>query len=158
VDSVYAASRYALDELAKTPGQPGGSEHFHLLRGQPDDEVSRFAIEQQSDIVVLGSVGRRGISGLLIGETAEEILSRIECGVFCVKPDGFVSPLRFDSTRVDPSSSYPTRELSAAGSQPPAPHSPALAGPEPIAAVPPRRRTVVPNAALGRRRPTSGAF
>jgi nucleotide-binding universal stress UspA family protein len=157
VDSVYAASRYALDELERTPGQPAGSEHFHLVRGQPEDEIPRFAVEQQSDVVVLGSVGRRGISGLLIGETAEEILSRIECGVFCVKPDGFVSPLRFDSTRVDRASSSSTRELSAAGSAPPAPHIPALAGPEPIAAVPPRRRTVVPNATLGRRRPTSGA-
>lgn len=41
----------------------------------------------------MGSVGHAGVRGLLMGERAEEILSRVDCGVLAVKPDGFVSPL-----------------------------------------------------------------
>jgi nucleotide-binding universal stress UspA family protein len=45
------------------------------------------------DVVVMGSVGRSGIPGLLIGNKAEKILTTINCTVLTVKPDGFVSPI-----------------------------------------------------------------
>jgi universal stress protein E len=42
----------------------------------------------------MGTVGRAGIAGLLIGNTAEKILHQVECSVMTVKPDGFVSPVK----------------------------------------------------------------
>ena len=45
------------------------------------------------DLVVMGTAGRSGISGLVIGNTAEAILSQLRCALLAVKPDSFVSPV-----------------------------------------------------------------
>ena len=68
-------------------------ETHHLLRGQPELVIPDFSRNEHIDAIVLGSAGKTGIAGLLVGEMAEEILSRVQCGVFCIKPDGFVSPV-----------------------------------------------------------------
>jgi len=64
-----------------------------LVRGSAEEEITRYAAANRIDLIVMGSLGRSGIRGLLIGEMAEEILSRVDCGVLCIKPDGFKSPL-----------------------------------------------------------------
>ena len=43
--------------------------------------------------VVMGTMGRTGIAGLLVGNTAESILKRVACSVLTVKPEGFVPPV-----------------------------------------------------------------
>ena len=45
------------------------------------------------DTVVMGTMGRTGIAGLLVGNTAESILKRVACSVLTVKPEGFVPPV-----------------------------------------------------------------
>ena len=40
-----------------------------------------------------GSVGRSGMSGVLMGNTAEQILDGVECSVLVTKPEGFESPI-----------------------------------------------------------------
>jgi nucleotide-binding universal stress UspA family protein len=80
------------DVLAIAPRSDVPEEH-HLLRGEPQEVIPEFAARKGVDAIVMGSLGRGGIAGLLIGEMAEEILSRVQCGVFCVKPDGFVTPV-----------------------------------------------------------------
>jgi universal stress protein E len=42
---------------------------------------------------VMGTLGRAGIGGILIGNTAETILNRIDCSVMAIKPRGFVTPV-----------------------------------------------------------------
>lgn len=44
----------------------------------------------------MGSVARTGISGLIMGNTAERILGSLPCSVITVKPEGFVSPIGLD--------------------------------------------------------------
>lgn len=65
-----------------------------VLYGDPDEIIPNYAKEKHMDIVVMGSVARTGIPGLLIGNTAEKIVSAIETSVVAVKPDGFVSPIK----------------------------------------------------------------
>lgn len=44
--------------------------------------------------VVMATLGRSGIPpGLLIGNTTETILHKVECAVLALKPAGFVSPV-----------------------------------------------------------------
>jgi universal stress protein E len=45
-------------------------------------------------LVVLGTVGRQGISAALIGNTAEHVIDKLNCDVLAIKPDGFVSPVK----------------------------------------------------------------
>ena len=46
-----------------------------------------------ADLIALGTVGRSGIKGLLLGNTAEKVLGTCDCSILTVKPDGFVSPI-----------------------------------------------------------------
>ncbi len=48
------------------------------------------------DLVVMGTVARGGLAGLLIGNAAERMLRKLPCSVLAVKPDGFVSPVRLE--------------------------------------------------------------
>jgi nucleotide-binding universal stress UspA family protein len=41
----------------------------------------------------MGTVARTGISGLIIGNTAEAILNQLTCSVPAIKPPGFQTPV-----------------------------------------------------------------
>ena len=43
------------------------------------------------------SLGRTGMAGLLIGETAESLNRSVRCSVLVVKPPGFVSPVQLET-------------------------------------------------------------
>lgn len=66
----------------------------HLLRGDACEELIRCVNQGGYDVLVLGTVARTGLSGLLIGNTAEALINRVECSVLAVKPSGFVTPLQ----------------------------------------------------------------
>lgn len=66
----------------------------YVLSGNPNVEIKKQAKKLQSDLVVMGTVARTGVSGFLIGNTAELILENIECSVLALKPEGFVSPVK----------------------------------------------------------------
>ncbi|MFG0289007.1 MAG: universal stress protein, partial [Rhodopirellula sp. JB044] len=52
------------------------------------------ADEVEADLMVMGTVCRTGIAGVLIGNTAETVLSDINCSLLALKPEGFQSPVR----------------------------------------------------------------
>lgn len=68
--------------------------HTHLIKDDPVHCIPNFAEENNIDVVIMGTVGRSGIPGLLIGNTAETILKTINSSVITVKPIGFESPIR----------------------------------------------------------------
>jgi universal stress protein E len=43
--------------------------------------------------VVMGTVARTGVPGFIMGNTAETILSQIDCSVLAIKPPGFTTPV-----------------------------------------------------------------
>lgn len=66
----------------------------HKLRGRPENLISRFIEEHAVDILVMGTVARSGISGFIIGNTAENIMQKVGCSLLALKPNGFVSPVK----------------------------------------------------------------
>ncbi len=48
------------------------------------------------DLVVMGTVSRGGVAGLLVGNTAERLLGHLDCSLLTVKPDDFVCPVTLD--------------------------------------------------------------
>jgi nucleotide-binding universal stress UspA family protein len=66
----------------------------HIFWGNPNIEIPKQSKRLQSDLIVMGTVARTGVSGFIIGNTAELILENIECSVLAFKPDGFVSPVK----------------------------------------------------------------
>ena len=65
------------------------SPRFHLPKGSAKKMIPRLATELRADLVVMGTIARTGISGLIIGNTAEAILDQLSCSVLAIKPPGF---------------------------------------------------------------------
>ena len=65
----------------------------HLRTGHPDAVIEKFIDERDIDLLVMGSVARSGVSGIVVGNTAEKILSRVNCSVMTLKPTGWQSPI-----------------------------------------------------------------
>ncbi|HET9950112.1 MAG TPA: universal stress protein [Longimicrobiales bacterium] len=87
-ESLMRSAAPVRDRVAET--------QMFLRRGWPDDVIPEFAVAEGVDLVVMGSVARSGISGFLIGNTAERVLRKLTCSVLTVKPDDFVSPVRLE--------------------------------------------------------------
>ncbi|WP_105189566.1 universal stress protein UspE [Pseudoalteromonas sp. T1lg48] len=78
-------------ELGK---QFGIAEHHqHVEEGLPEDVLPRLAKKLDSELVVIGTVGRTGFSAALVGNTAEHVIDSLDCDVLALKPDGYRSPL-----------------------------------------------------------------
>ncbi len=69
---------------------------FHLPKGPAKKMIALVAAELRADLVVMGTVARTGISGLIIGNTAETILDQLTCSVLAIKPPGFKTPVKLD--------------------------------------------------------------
>lgn len=92
----HAAER-ALDELLKKYDLSKLNAKVHLLKGPASQVIAQLAAEEQVELMVMGTVGRSGIDGVLIGNTAEQVLSKVYCSVLALKPDGFITPITCDT-------------------------------------------------------------
>jgi nucleotide-binding universal stress UspA family protein len=70
------------------------SPSYHLTKGPAKKMIPRLAAELEADLVVMGTIARTGISGLIIGNTAEAILDQLSCSVLAIKPPGFKTPVK----------------------------------------------------------------
>ncbi|MEO1192661.1 MAG: universal stress protein [Pseudomonadota bacterium] len=64
-----------------------------MLPGHARTAIPEFAEAQQVELIIMGTVGRTGVRGLIIGNTAEAILNQVHCAVMAVKPPGFQTPI-----------------------------------------------------------------
>ncbi len=89
-----------LDLLVKEMNEILGKEtvqylhpQLHLVKGKPYKEIPLMAEKHDIDLIVMGTVGRIKIPGLIIGNTAESILEQVQCSVLAIKPKGFKTPV-----------------------------------------------------------------
>jgi universal stress protein E len=61
----------------------------HLEEGDPASAVVKAARTLRADLLVMGTVARGGVAGLIMGNTAEKILGQVRCSVLAIKPDDF---------------------------------------------------------------------
>jgi universal stress protein E len=96
--SLRAQHQQSLDALiSRFKSMP--AENVHLLEVEASAEIPAFLSRNHIDLLVLGTVARRGIAGFFLGNTAEVILNKVECSVLAVKPAGFVSPVKSQSRK-----------------------------------------------------------
>ncbi len=60
----------------------------------PAETITSEVDRIDPDVVVMGTVSRSGISGILVGNTAERLMGRIRRSMLTVKPADFVTPVR----------------------------------------------------------------
>lgn len=65
----------------------------HLACGAPSVAIQELVERLGAGLLVMGSVSRGGIAGLLLGNTAERLLDRVSCSLLTIKPRDFVSPV-----------------------------------------------------------------
>jgi nucleotide-binding universal stress UspA family protein len=82
----------AFDDLLTSCGGEA-SWNTHLLEGAAPDAVMGLMKRKRINLLVMGTVARTGIAGLLVGNTAEQLIDDVRCSVIAVKPPGFVSPV-----------------------------------------------------------------
>jgi universal stress protein E len=59
----------------------------------PDEGILKFIGAHPIDLLVMGTIGRTGLAGVMIGNTAERILPELRCSLLAVKPKDYVSPV-----------------------------------------------------------------
>jgi nucleotide-binding universal stress UspA family protein len=87
-----AAHRRQLQAAIEYAGLEPGSYALHLVHGTPHEEIVRHVRREGIQLLVIGTVRRARITGLLIGSTAETVLEQVDCSVLAVKPDAFIPP------------------------------------------------------------------
>lgn len=68
----------------------------HFSKGIPGKLIPEIVGQNQIDLIVMGTLCRTGIEGYFIGNTAENILQKVDCSILAVKPEGFESPVRLE--------------------------------------------------------------
>lgn len=67
--------------------------HLHVEEGPADVLIPQMAHKLQASVTVIGTVARTGLSGALIGNTAEVVLDSLEGDVLVLKPDEIIDHL-----------------------------------------------------------------
>ncbi len=69
-------------DLAKYAGIE--RDHAHVAEGPPEKVISEVAAELDADLVIIGTVARKGITGVTIGNTAERVLDQLDADVMTI--------------------------------------------------------------------------
>jgi len=64
---------------------------IHILKGSPKKLIPKLANDLDAGLVIMGTVCRTGIPGLIIGNTAETVMNKLNCSILAIKPQNFVS-------------------------------------------------------------------
>jgi universal stress protein E len=74
--------------LAAMAGEFGIPARNILIKaGQPDRVIPSMAARLKVDTVVMGTVGRTGMAGKVLGNTAEQVLQRLRTSMLALRPD-----------------------------------------------------------------------
>ncbi len=68
----------------------------HIEVGSPEEVILDLIESETVDLMVIGSVGRSGISAMLLGSTAERLVSTADSSLMIIKPDDFICPVKVD--------------------------------------------------------------
>jgi nucleotide-binding universal stress UspA family protein len=91
-------SEFVLDDTAKTAERHLEEfarshdirSHYGLTlavrRGNPYDEITRYAKEENVDLIVMATHGRTGLAHALLGSVAEKVVQHADIPVLTIKP------------------------------------------------------------------------
>ena len=88
-DALYteleASAKKELERFGCEEMQSLKDTEFTLLRGVPYEEILKFAKENNFDLIVIGTHGRKGLDRVLFGSTAERVVRNASCPVLTVR-------------------------------------------------------------------------
>lgn len=82
--------------------QFGIDEKFtHVEKGLPEEVIPDLAEHLRAGVVVLGTLGRTGLSAAFIGNTTEHVIDHLKCDLLAIKPEGFNCPVESNEDSAD---------------------------------------------------------
>jgi universal stress protein E len=91
------AAHQGITSLLDTGTKRLADVRVEVVKGEPQNVIPTAAASEHADVIVMGSMGRNGLAGIFMGNTAERVLRRWHGSVVVVKPLGFVSPVTLES-------------------------------------------------------------
>ena len=89
-----------IDKLLASNGLKDIISRLHLPRKMNAPKaIVKLVKNKAIDLLVMGTVCRTGLPGFFIGNTAEKVLSEVNCSVLTVKPKGFVTPVTLEDKK-----------------------------------------------------------
>ena len=92
-DDLAATGRANVKSALRKLPKPLNEEQLRFRKGNPAQVIKDYAIEVDADLIVMGTLARVGVPGMLIGNTAESVLRTVRSAVLTIKPKAFVSPV-----------------------------------------------------------------
>lgn len=86
VEDALSRAERGLETLVEAHATGPTVTRCHLLSGSARDVIPEFAEDRGFDLVLVGTLGRTGIAGEILGETAEMILRGVRCSVLAIAP------------------------------------------------------------------------
>ena len=79
----------AREHILAVPGVSALRERAHTVvtRDTPERLILTAVEERDPDLVVMGTISRAGVSGILVGNTAERLLHKLDCSLLTIKPE-----------------------------------------------------------------------
>jgi nucleotide-binding universal stress UspA family protein len=93
IETTRQAEEDALALFVKPFTEQLNDASVNCVYGEPEEAIARYVESHGIDVVVMGTVARTGVAGLLMGNTAERVLQRLRGSVLAVKPPGFQTPV-----------------------------------------------------------------
>jgi universal stress protein E len=84
VKEAKEAMKPQIKKLAAAHGIP--EKTFHCKRGPVEKVITSHAAKVRAQIVVMGTVARKGVRARLLGNTAEKVLEHMKTDVLAIKP------------------------------------------------------------------------
>ena len=91
-------ARKRLQDFVKSHPRSGVQPECRVHEGGVTDSILSFAAAQKVDLIVMGTHGRTGLSRVLMGSVAEQVVRRASCPVVTVKVPQLETEFRRDST------------------------------------------------------------
>jgi nucleotide-binding universal stress UspA family protein len=79
------AERAVASKVERLRGM-GVDAEGRIVEGRPDEAIVKASEEVGSDLIVMGSHGRTGLTKVLLGSVAERVIGQATCPVMVVKP------------------------------------------------------------------------
>ncbi len=62
-------------------------------KASPEEVLPDMADDLNATLMIMGCVGRTGLSAALLGNTAEHVVDRLNCDILILKPDDYSCPV-----------------------------------------------------------------
>jgi nucleotide-binding universal stress UspA family protein len=85
LDSFRREAQRIMDKSLIEVGEVPCEVHTEILEGDAAEAILNVANTRKSDLIVMGSRGHGGLTGLLVGSTSQKVVAHANCPVLIVR-------------------------------------------------------------------------